>query len=328
MKRFYFFIVLSLLLTACSTSKMEESQLEKIQFVLDWTPNTNHTGLYVAQEKGFFEAEGLDVEIILPGEASATQLVAAGKASFGISAQEAITEARTQAIPIVSIATILQHNTSGFASLKKEGLLSPKDYEGKTYGGWGAPLEKAVMSALMEKENADIDKVNMINIGSADFFTSLERDIDFSWIYYAWTGIEAELRGIELNMHYLNKYANKLDFYTPVIATNEKMIQTHPEVVRAFLNAVTKGYIFAIEEPGEAANILLKAVPDLNQELVQASQQWISSRYQDDAPRWGEQKLTIWQNYADWLNENQLLEGEFIAEEAFTNDFLPIEEEL
>lgn len=328
MKRFYFFIVLSLLLTACSTSKMEESQLEKIQFVLDWTPNTNHTGLYVAQEKGFFEAEGLDVEIILPGEASATQLVAAGKASFGISAQEAITEARTQAIPIVSIATILQHNTSGFASLKKEGLLSPKDYEGKIYGGWGAPLEKAVMSALMEKENADIDKVNMINIGSADFFTSLERDIDFSWIYYAWTGIEAELRGIELNMHYLNEYANKLDFYTPVIATNEKMMQTHPEVVRAFLNAVTKGYIFAIEEPGEAANILLKAVPDLDQELVQASQQWISSRYQDDAPRWGEQKLTIWQNYADWLNENQLLEGEFIAEEAFTNDFLPIEEEL
>ena len=115
--------MLSLLLTACGTDQSKESKkkgdLEKIQFVLDWTPNTNHTGLYVALEKGFFKDEGLDVEIMLPGEAGADPLVAAGKAQFGISAQESLTAARTQDIPIVSIAAILQHNTSGFASLKK-----------------------------------------------------------------------------------------------------------------------------------------------------------------------------------------------------------------
>src|SRR4051794_7532434 len=117
------FVVLSLFLTACSSDQSKESkkkgELEKIQFVLDWTPNTNHTGLYVAQEKGYFKEEGLDVEIMLPGEAGADQLVAAGKAQFGIGAQESITAARTQDIPIVSIGAILQHNTSGFASLKK-----------------------------------------------------------------------------------------------------------------------------------------------------------------------------------------------------------------
>ena len=327
LKKIWLFVMLNVLLTACSADTGNESKkdgkLEKIQFVLDWTPNTNHTGLYVAQEKGFFAEQGLDVEIILPGEAGADQLVAAGKAQFGISAQETITEARTQKLPVVSIAAILQHNTSGFASLKKNGIESPKDYEGKTYGGWGAPVEQAVISSLMDKEQADIDQVEIINMGNSDFFTAVERDIDFAWIYYAWTGIEAELRGIDLNMQYLKDFSDKLDYYTPVITTSEKMISDNPDTVRAFVKAVTQGYEFAIANPDEAATMLSKAVPDLDEELVKASQQWISSRYQDDASRWGEQQLTIWQNYATWMNDNDLLDGEFIAEDAFTNEFLP-----
>ena len=279
--------------------------------------------LYVAKEKGFFEEEGLDVEIMLPGEAGADPLVAAGKAQFGIGAQESITAARAQDIPIVSIAAILQHNTSGFASLKKDGIESPKDYEGKTYGGWGAPVEQAVISSLMAKENADANLVEFINMGNSDFFTAVERDIDFAWIYYAWTGIEAELRGIDLNMQYLKDYSDKLDYYTPVITTNEKMISDNPDTVHAFVKAIAKGYEFAIENPDEAATILLKAVPDLDEELVKASQQWISPKYKDDAPRWGEQKLEIWKDYADWLTENNLLDGVFIPDDAFTNEFLP-----
>nr|WP_203246386.1 ABC transporter substrate-binding protein [Sporosarcina beigongshangi] len=327
MRKVLLFVMLCLLLAACGTDKSNESkkdgELEKIQFVLDWTPNTNHTGLYVAQEKGFFEEQGLDVEIMLPGEAGADQLVAAGKAQFGISAQETITEARAQEIPVVSIAAILQHNTSGFASLKKAGIESPKDYEGKTYGGWGAPVEQAVISSLMDKEQADINQVEIINMGNSDFFTAVERDIDFAWIYYAWTGIEAELRGIDLNMQYLKDFSDKLDYYTPVITTSEKMISDNPDTVRAFVKAVKQGYEFAIDNPDEAASMLSKAVPDLDEELVKASQQWISSKYQDDAPRWGEQKLEIWQGYAEWMTDNNLLDGEFIADDAFTNEFLP-----
>ncbi|WP_404830745.1 ABC transporter substrate-binding protein [Sporosarcina beigongshangi] len=327
LRKVLLFVMLCLLLAACGTDKSNESkkdgELEKIQFVLDWTPNTNHTGLYVAQEKGFFEEQGLDVEIMLPGEAGADQLVAAGKAQFGISAQETITEARAQEIPVVSIAAILQHNTSGFASLKKAGIESPKDYEGKTYGGWGAPVEQAVISSLMDKEQADINQVEIINMGNSDFFTAVERDIDFAWIYYAWTGIEAELRGIDLNMQYLKDFSDKLDYYTPVITTSEKMISDNPDTVRAFVKAVKQGYEFAIDNPDEAASMLSKAVPDLDEELVKASQQWISSKYQDDAPRWGEQKLEIWQGYAEWMTDNNLLDGEFIADDAFTNEFLP-----
>ncbi|WP_425453900.1 ABC transporter substrate-binding protein [Oceanobacillus arenosus] len=304
-----------------------QQDLEKVTVVLDWTPNTNHTGLYVAADKGYFEEEGLDVNIIMPGEAGADQLVASGQAEFAVSYQESITEARIQDIPIVSIAAIIQHNTSGFASVKGKNITSPKDFEGKSYGGWGAPLEKAVLDSIMKQENADVEQVEIVNIGDSDFFTAMEQGIDFAWIYYGWTGIEAELRNEPINMVYLTDYSEKLDYYTPVLATNEKMIEENPETIKKFLKAVSKGYQLAIDNPEEAADILIAEVPDLDPELVKASQVWLASKYQDDAARWGEQKLEVWDNYAAWMYDNGLLDAELDSEHAFTNEFLPESEE-
>ncbi|WP_112180217.1 MULTISPECIES: ABC transporter substrate-binding protein [Paraliobacillus] len=324
MKKVLFLLVtLGFIITGCANDEQASQELEKVTMVLDWTPNTNHTGLYVAQAEGFFEEEGLDVEITLPSESGADQVVAAEKADFGISAQETITEARTQDIPIVSIAAVIQHNTSGFASPVDKEITSPADYAGKTYGGWGAPVEAAVIDSLMKQEDASVEDVNIINMGNTDFFTAVERDIDFAWIYYGWTGVEAELRGVDLNMQYLTDYSEKLDYYTPVITTNEMMIDENPETVEKFLAAVAKGYNYAIDNPEEAADILIEAVPDLDPELVKASQAWLSPKYQDDAAKWGVQDVEVWENYADWMYENDLLETELNANDAFTNEFLP-----
>ncbi|GIN56983.1 ABC transporter substrate-binding protein [Lederbergia ruris] len=318
-------LVMVLLLAGCSGATEEKSETgeKKVSIVLDWTPNTNHTGLYVARDKGYFKEEGLDVEIILPGEAGADQLVASGKSEFGISAQESLTEARAQDIPIVSIGAIIQHNTSGLASPVEKNIKKPSDFEGKTYGGWGAPVEQAVLTSLMDADGGDFDKVDVVNMGDTDFFTAVQRDIDFAWIYYAWTGVEAELRGDDLNMIYLTDYSDKLDYYTPVISTSEKMIEKDPDTVKAFMKAVSKGYQLAIDNPEEAAEVLIKAEPDLDEELVRKSQEWLATRYQDDAARWGEQKQEIWQNYMDWMLEKKVLEKEIDVKQAFTNEFLP-----
>ncbi|MBS4197208.1 ABC transporter substrate-binding protein [Lederbergia citri] len=324
MKKWLTSLLVLVLLTGCGGVKKEDNGgQKKVTVVLDWTPNTNHTGLYVAKEKGYFKDEGLDVDIIMPGEAGADNLVASGKSEFGISYQESITEARVQDVPIVSIGAVIQHNTSGFASPVEKNIKSPKDFEGKTYGGWGAPLEQAVLASLMKVENADIDKLEIVNMGDTDFFTAVKRDVDFAWIYYAWTGVEAELRGEKINMIYLTDYTDKLDYYTPVISTNEKMIENDPDTVKAFMAAVSKGYEFAIDNPSEAADILIKAVPDLDPELVKKSQEWLAAKYQDDAQRWGEQKQEVWKNYMDWMLEKGLLEKEIDVEKAFTNEFLP-----
>ncbi|ARI78461.1 ABC transporter substrate-binding protein [Halobacillus mangrovi] len=334
MKKLFMLVLLLILLSACSSnneasseSGSEEKVAKDIKLVLDWTPNTNHTGIYVAKAEGYFEEEGLNVEIMMPGEAGADQLVASGKADFGISAQETLTEARVQGIPIVSIGAIIQHNTSGFASPKEKNITSPADYEGKTYGGWGAPVEKAVLSSLMQKENADVEEVDIVNMGNSDFFTAVERDIDFAWIYYGWTGVEAELRGEDLNMQYLTDYSDKLDYYTPVLTANEKTIKNDPEKVEAFMAAVSKGYEYAIDQPEKAADILIEAVPDLDPELVKASQKWLSPKYQDDAEQWGIQDVEVWENYAEWMYSHDLLDKKLKVEKAFTNEFLPAKEE-
>lgn len=321
---------LMLLFSGCTQEKKaaseqgKQGELKKVTVMLDWFPNTNHTGLYVAKDKGYFKERGLAVEIIQPGEGStADQLVAAGKADFGIGYQEGVTQARSTGIPLVSLAAVMQHNTSAFASLKEAKITSPQDFVGKRYGGWGSPMEEAVLKAVMEKAGVAADKVQNITLGATDFFNSIGRDADFEWIYYGWDGIEAQRRGLELNLIMLKDLDPALDYYTPVITTNEKHISEQQDLVKEFMAATARGYQWSIENPSEAAEILLKNAPELNPELVKASQAWVSQRYQGDAPRWGEQKEEVWSRFANWMFERGLIEQNIKAQEAFTNQFLP-----
>jgi ABC-type nitrate/sulfonate/bicarbonate transport system substrate-binding protein len=114
-----------------------------------------------------------------------------------------------------------------------------------------------------------------------------------------------------------------LDYYTPVLIASEKMLAERPDVTKRFLKAVSDGYKFAIENPEESAEILLNYAPELDPELVKASQIWLADKYQDDAPAWGVQKPEVWEKYADWMFEYGLLEKEIVSEDAFTNEFLP-----
>jgi ABC-type nitrate/sulfonate/bicarbonate transport system substrate-binding protein len=330
-------LIASIFITGCTTNKNnettgnnesatveEKSELEKITVTLDWTPNTNHTGLYVAKDKGYYEEAGLEVEIVQPSSGTAEQLVAANTAQFGISYQEAVTFARLEGVPVVSIAAIIQHNTSGFASIKEKGIETPADFEGKRYGGWGSPVEEATLKVLMEKYNADVDKVEILTSGATDFFASSENDIDFAWIFEGWTGVEAELKGIELNYVDLGKEETALDYYTPVIITNEDNLNNNSELVKKFMEATAKGYEAAIENPSEAADILVANAPELDKELVLKSQEFLSAKYQDDAAQWGVQKQEVWDNYTNWLFDNELISEKIDTNAAFTNDFLPV----
>ncbi|AGL03083.1 ABC transporter substrate-binding protein [Desulfoscipio gibsoniae] len=305
------------------TSVPDNRELQPVTVMLDWVPNTNHTGLYVARDKGWYADEGLQVTIVEPTQGGTTQLVATGKAQFGVSYQEDVTQARASDVPVVSIAAVIQHNTSGFASTKDKGITSPRLMENKRYGGWGSPSEEAVLKAVVENDGGDFSKVQILNIGSADFFTAIERDVDFTWIYYGWTGIEAEQRGLDLNFLELRDFEPALDYYTPVLITSEQLIKDNPELVKKFMRATAKGYTLAIEQPDEAARILLEDVPELDEQLVLASQKYLSPRYQDDAARWGEQDNQVWERYAKWMHQNNLLPEIIDTHKAFTNEFLP-----
>lgn len=322
-------IAITLAFAACagppSIATPEASELTPVTLMLDWVPNTNHTGIFVAAAQGFFEDAGLEVQIIQPGEVYAEQAVTSGAADFGVSFQEQITLARADSIPIVSIAAIIQHNTSGFAARGELGVDSPADWEGLTYGSFGSPFEEPTLQVLMDCDGGDYEKLNVVETGFADPLALLdEAQTDLAWIFYAWQGVQAQQQGIDLDIIMMADWFDCIpDYYTPVFIASEQTIQTRPAIVRAFLEAISRGYSFAIANPDEAASILLESVPELDAELVRASQAWLSTRYQADAVRWGEQELSTWIDYTEWMVINDILDDPIDAHSAFTNEFLP-----
>ena len=317
-----------MLTTLSGCSKKEEKSAdgeEKVTVVLDWTPNTNHTGLYTALENGYYKDQGLDVEIVQPPEGGAASLVASGKADFGISYQEEVTYAKTSddPLPIKAIAAVIQHNSSGFASPKDKNIKTPKDFEGKIYGGWGSESETAAIKAVMEKTGADFNKVTIADIGQDDFFTATTNSVDFAWIYEGWDVVQAKLKNFDLNFIPLNQFDKRLDYYTPVIISNETLLNDNPELAKKFMKATTEGYQFAIDNPEEAAKTLVKHAPEIDEELAIESQKFLASKYKDDAPRWGEMKDEVWNNYTAFLKEYGLINKDLKPEDAYTNEFLP-----
>lgn len=327
-KRLALFVLSSLfVLTACGQSASNPSgeALEKITFVLDWTPNTNHTGLYVAKEKGYFEEQGLEVEIVQPSEDSASMLVASGKAQFGISAQDSLAAnyASEKPLPITSVAAVLQHNTSGMMSRKGEGLNRPKGLEDTTYTTWDSPVEQAMIQNVMTKDGGDFTKVKLIPNNIVDEPLALkEKQADSIWVFYGWGGVAAEQAEVPIDYFYFKDLNPTFDYYTPVIIANDNFLADNEEVAKKFLQATKKGYEFAITSPEEAADALLKAAPELDKTLVYASQNWLADQYQADATQWGVIDPERWNGFYSWLGENQLVEKVIPENTGFTNDYL------
>lgn len=310
--------------TSESTEKSKE--LTEITFVLDWTPNTNHTGLYVAQAKGYFEDAGLKVNIIQPPEDGATNMVASGQAQFGIDFQDYLPPVFTsdEKVPVVAVAAILQHNTSGIISLKEDGIDSPKGLEGKNYATWDLPIEKAMMQNIVEADGGDFSKVNLIPEYVENEPAALQQDIDAIWVYYAWAGISCKQAGLDTNMIYFKDITPEFDYYSPVIITNSDWAAENPDIARAFLEAVKNGYEFAIDNPDEAADILCEQVPELDKKLVKESQEWISGQYKAEVEQWGYIDQARWDAFFKWLSDNNLSD-EIPAGYGFTDEYLPQE---
>jgi ABC-type nitrate/sulfonate/bicarbonate transport system substrate-binding protein len=297
-----------------------------VNIILDYTPNTNHNGIYVAQAKGYYKDANLNVTIQEnDGSVQAEQVVATGKAQFGVSYQEQATYSRADGVPIVSIAAIIQHNTSGFAAMHdKHPLKTPADLAGLRYGSFGSEVEKPMLDILTQCAGASADKIEFDNIGFADPLPLMEKDrIDFVWLFYGWDGLRAKEQNTPLDFIMLHDYTQCVpDYYTPLLITNEDMIARQPDVVRAFTQATARGYVYSIQHPDEAADILLKAAPELDPTLVKESSTYLAGQFQADAPQWGVQKTEIWQGFTDFLVKNGALKAPIDVKAAFTNDFL------
>ena len=309
-----------ILIVSCGKSKDNK----KIRIVLDWVPNTNHTGLYVAKDLGYFKEEGVDVEIVQPPEGSTTALIGAGGAEFGISFQDTLAKsfAKENPVPVTAVAAILQHNTSGIISLKEKGIDSPKKLEGKKYATWEDNIEQAILKKLVTDDKGDFSKVKLIPYTITDVVTGLKSDVDAVWVYYAWDGIATERAGLQTNFLKIRDYAKELDYYSPVIIANNDFLKKNPEIAKKVLKAIKKGYEYAMKNPEESAKILVKNSPELDINLVTASQKWISKEYQSDAKEWGIIDGNRWNRFYEWLYKNKAVEREIPKDFGYSNEYL------
>jgi ABC-type nitrate/sulfonate/bicarbonate transport system substrate-binding protein len=298
--------------------------VRQVTVMLDWTPNTNHAGLYVAQQQGLYEDAGLDVQIIQPGEQGGLPALASGDADFAVSVQEALTPARVQGAPVVSVAAIIASNTSSLVSLADEGIDSPADLAGHRYGGFGGELETELVRTLVECDGGDPDAVEFVEVGNVDYRAGLERDFfDFVWIFDGWDGIRLEQQGVETSsIRFADHFDCIPDWYTPLLATSEQLIEEQPGLVRDFLAATTQGYQVATDDPDAAADALLAGAPELDEELVRASAAYLAPRYAPDGA-WGVQEATVWQDFTDFLADAGIVGGDIDIDAAWTNDLLP-----
>ena len=311
--------------TADTPTEAAKAEKTKLTFVLDWTPNTNHTGLYVAEEKGWFDEAGIELEIVQPPEDGAELLVGSGKAQFGVSFQDSMLPAITgdNAMPIQAVAAVVQHNTSGIISRKGDGIESPKGLEGKRYATWGLPVEQATIKQVMEDDGGDFSKVELIPEYITDEVSALRANtVDAIWIFYGWAGIATEVAELETDYFAFRDINPVFDYYTPVIIGNTDWMEQNPELAKAFVSAVKKGYKFAAENPDEAADILLKASPELDEKLVKASQKYMSEQYIADAADWGVIDPARWNAFYGWIRDNKLSEAEIPENLGFTDEYL------
>ncbi len=278
-------------------------KLTTMTLALDWTPNTNHTGIYVALAKGWYRAEGIDLKL-LPYSSSVSPdvLVSSGKADVGISATEGVVADAAVGQPVVSIAAIIQHNTSALVTLASSGLTRPSMLDGKTYGAFGAPYENGVVGGII-KQDGGKGVFKSVTL-SVDAMQALESHrIDFVWVFEGWEVIQAQRAGVKLNVFPITSYG-VADYYTPTIVTSPAEMKLKPNLIHRFMLATERGYEYARAHAQESAQILLVEAPKgtfPDPGLVMASQQWLSPRYADPGRKWG------WQDAADWHGYPQFI---------------------
>ncbi len=321
-------LVLAVSLVSCGKDNKNTSSA-KIIFCLDWTPNTNHTGVYVALAKNYYKDAGLDVTIVQPAENSAVQSCSAGQVQFTVDAQDTLAAAFASDTPmnVTAVAAIIQHNTSGIMSLKGQGMERPSGITNNTYLTLDSPIELAIMKNVVNNDGGDWSKVKVIPNNVTDEAQDIKANPNHAiWVFSGWGKVNADVNNVDTDFFLFNDINKIFDYYTPVIIANNDYLKDHPDEASKFMEATKRGYEFAAEYPEEAARILIDAdeTKSLNgcEKLVTESQKRLSKEYISDAKCWGYIEPARWNAFYDWLYEEKIIDKKLPAGTGFTNDYL------
>lgn len=309
------------------------AELRKLTVALDWTPNTNHTGFYVAKAKGWFADAGLEVELKSPMEFEGSYSgelntdaamefptpcgkVAAGLADFAINSPEGCVGWNTpppgSARPkLRAVAAMQQKQTAAIVTLKSSGIDRPAKLDGKAYASYAARYEGRIVQKLLQADGGSGEYVEVPHPFLQVWDLLQEGKVDATWVFMGWEGVEAKLKGVELNAFYLHEFGIPYA-YAPVLMAHPQLLVSEPKIVTAFLQAVARGFEFAAVNPEQAAELLLVTAKadngiDLDSVLVHASQKELATAYLDAEGKWGRMTSEVWGEYLNWLSDVGLL---------------------
>ena len=252
-----------------------------IRLALDRTPNTNHTGFYVALAKGDYERVGLDVELISPDQDNYQTMparrVAQGNAELAITPSESVVSYQTNGVPLIAVAAVLARDISAIVTLKESGISRPQDLDGKVYASYGARYEEDIIRQLIQNDDGRGQFVSH-KLGWAGIWRALlTREVDAAWCWLTWEGVQADIQGVDLNQFLFDEYEIPYG-YNPVLTAHSQWTEENGDALRRFLEETAAGYRFAIKNPDEAARMLIKTTnhPSLNnRNFVEQSQQMV-----------------------------------------------------
>lgn len=290
-----------------------DNGLEDFSIVLDWYPNAIHSFLYVAQEKGYFAEEGLNLVVNFPANTNdGISLPAAGKADLGMYyLQDAILTAVEEDVPIVSVGAVAQKSLDVVISLKENGIETAADLVGKKIGYAGTALSEAKVECMLEQAGLTAEDCELIDVGFDLLTATTTGQVDATIGNMVNHEVpQLEEQGIAIN------YFSPTDFGVPeyyelVFLAGRDAVENNPEKLQKFLRAAQKGFDFMQENPEEALQILLdnqnaENFP-LSPSVEKASMDVLLPAMETaDAP-FMSQDVAVWQENADWLYARGLL---------------------
>jgi len=297
---------------------------------LDWTPNINHIGFFVAREKGYFRSRGLNVQLLDPAtdhyQTTPAKKVERGEADLALCPMESVISYRTKAnpFPLKAIAALLQEDLSAIAVRPGSGIRSPRDLDGKTYASYHARYEDGIVRQMIRNDGGRGD----LRISYPDklgiWATILQGRADATWIFLNWEGVEAESKGVELAYFNLKDYGIPYS-YSPVLAADETRLSASADAYVQFLAAGKQGFQFAREEPNEAARLLAPFVPETDGRIDLDRSLAYTAPHFGDAHDWGRMDPKQVQAFLNWLKRHELENQPLQATELVTDTLLPTE---
>lgn len=293
----------------------ESGELKEIDVVLDWYPNAIHTFLYDAIDKGYFEEEGLKVNIIDPAESvDGINFVATGRAEIGLTYTVEICQAQEQGMPVKALGAICQKELDCICSLAdNDEIKDLSDMKGHKVGYSGTGAEEAIIQTIMTDLGLTEDDFELVNVGY-DLVTSLTTEsVDLAGGIFINDEVPTmELEGYEVNVFSEQDYGVPR-MYGLVMAVNTDNYDADPEMYQGFINACKKGFAdMKADEDAALETIMTDMNSDenpLDEEQQRQSYRILMDRMETEDGEFLSMDESVWQGVIDWMTEHDLLEG-------------------